>query len=144
MSNRAERWVLFIVVVILSTATAITSYFLFDQVSKTNNLSKASVIQSRESKRISVQNRKLNLMNRKLANDNRKLIVQVRVIAKQGEDAHDALCIVRRRLARDISRGTKFLKEHPEGIPGIPSKLIVEGITSDRTDLKALRGLHCS
>lgn len=140
----SSRIVLFIVVVLLSISTGITTYFTFNQIGKTNDLSIASKKQSADSKRISIQNRKLGLMNRRLALANKKLIDQVKVIAKEGKDAHDALCIVRGRLARDIGRTEKFLRENPQGIPGIPSKLILEGLASDKNDLKSLKGLRCS
>lgn len=77
--------------------------------------------------------------------------------ARQGRDAHDALCIVRSKIVRDIAKGAAkvhrseaFLVDHPRGIPGIPAKLIRAGIAddkaslqSDRGTLEALRVLDC-
>jgi hypothetical protein len=86
-----------------------------------------------------------------------RLSKQNLVFAKQNRTAVTGLCLLRddlgKRIAastKQISRSEQFLREHPNGIPGIPASLIREGLKSQmlvlngqiRT-LKALDVVKC-
>lgn len=73
------------------------------------------------------------------------------------DGARQALCAQRADLdgriasdTRSLERSRRFLREHPNGIPGIPARLIRQGIAEDAATLarsiqtrRNLSGLHC-
>jgi hypothetical protein len=65
-------------------------------------------------------------------------IVQNRHTAQQGQRAHDALCALNQRNIDRIASSKRFLREHPNGIPGIPTKLISDGIKADQSTVNVL------
>ena len=54
-----------------------------------------------------------------------------------------ALCALRGDLENRITASTKYLQEHPEGIPGVPVKVIRDGIQNQKRTVRALRSLSC-
>jgi hypothetical protein len=54
-----------------------------------------------------------------------------------------ALCELRYNIERRVQTSEQFLVDHPEGIPGIPKSTIVQGITDQKENLKALTILSC-
>lgn len=66
-----------------------------------------------------------------------------RTNARQGKQAHDALCIVRVKIERGVRKAQEFLREHPNGISGIPATLIRSGINDDLGTLRGLNLLEC-
>lgn len=55
----------------------------------------------------------------------------------------DALCTLRTDLVKRVASSQNFLKEHPDGIPGISPKVIIDGIDNQQRSIEALSGLHC-
>lgn len=68
---------------------------------------------------------------------------QTRRLARQGTEAHDAICTLRADLDRRVAASDRFLKEHPKGIPGVPLRSILESLRNQRQTLAALSGLTC-
>lgn len=63
---------------------------------------------------------------------------QTRTTARQGKLAHDALCALNQRNIDRIATSKEFLREHPNGIPGVPVKLIKDGIRADQSTVNIL------
>jgi hypothetical protein len=61
-----------------------------------------------------------------------------RSLARQGHLAHDALCALNQRNINRIATSKQFLRDHPNGIPGVPVKLIRDGIKSDQSTVDIL------
>lgn len=55
----------------------------------------------------------------------------------------NALCALRGDLEMRVATSEAFLREHPDGVPGIPTKTIVDGIVNQRRTITALAGLSC-
>lgn len=55
----------------------------------------------------------------------------------------ESLCTLRTDLRLRVDSSIEFLKEHPQGIPGIPAKTILDGIQNQRKSIIALNGLNC-
>lgn len=56
---------------------------------------------------------------------------------------NDGLCALRSE-AKDRLEGTqKYLKEHPEGFPGITRAEIIKGLEGPKRTIRALKGLNC-
>jgi hypothetical protein len=70
-------------------------------------------------------------------------IKATRDLAAQGEEAHVALCALRVDLERRVQASQDFLREHPEGIPGIPTATIKQGIDNQKKTIDALGFLEC-
>lgn len=60
-----------------------------------------------------------------------------------GKNTTNALCTFRQDLVVRVLGSTDFLKEHPEGIPGISPKIILEGISNQQRTITALKDLNC-
>lgn len=54
-----------------------------------------------------------------------------------------ALCTLRDDLQRRVDQSTAFLKEHPNGIPGIPRETFLQGVKNQRSTIDALNALDC-
>lgn len=65
-------------------------------------------------------------------------VAQNRKTARQGQLAHDALCALNQRNIDRIAQSQEFLRDHPDGIPGIPVKLIKDGIKADSSTVAVL------
>jgi hypothetical protein len=64
----------------------------------------------------------------------RQLVQENRRLAREGEQAHDAICALRNDLARRVQTSRDFLKDNPTGIPGLPAAVISRSIRDqDRT-----------
>lgn len=59
------------------------------------------------------------------------------------KNTNDALCTFRQDLIVRVLSSTDFLKKHPKGIPGIPPKIILEGISNQQKTITALKDLNC-
>lgn len=55
----------------------------------------------------------------------------------------DALCALRRDMQVRVDGGRAFLREHPNGIPGISAADIRDGIRNQQRTIKALAGIDC-
>lgn len=55
----------------------------------------------------------------------------------------DALCAFRQDLITRVLASTDFLRDNPEGIPGISPKIILEGIANQTRTITALKDLSC-
>jgi hypothetical protein len=64
-------------------------------------------------------------------------------IAEVARDSNQALCSLRDDLERRIASSQAFLVANPEGVPGIPAKLIQDGIDNQQRTVDALGGLDC-
>lgn len=60
-----------------------------------------------------------------------------------GRDTKDALCTLRFDLATRALAATAYLKEHPNGAPGIPAKQVLESIYNQQRTIVALKDLNC-
>jgi predicted PurR-regulated permease PerM len=69
-------------------------------------------------------------------------VQQVR-IARESASTTTALCVLRADLEARIKNSQAFLKENPNGIPGISAKLIRDGIKNQQSTVSALSGLKC-
>lgn len=58
---------------------------------------------------------------------------------RDGKQAHDALCAINARNIQRVKESTEFLQDHPNGIPGISSKVIRNGIKSDLSTIKLIK-----
>lgn len=72
---------------------------------------------------------------------------RARVIAQRVSDEATrnklALCTFRQDLATRAENTKNFLKDHPEGIPGIPVAVIEQGLTNQEATIKSLAILKC-
>lgn len=64
-------------------------------------------------------------------------------VARESARTTHALCALRGDLETRINASTAYLKEHPEGIPGVSPKLIRDGIANQKRTVHALRSLSC-
>jgi len=55
----------------------------------------------------------------------------------------DTLCTFRSDLETRVVGSILFLREHPEGLAGVPTKTIVDQITNQQRTITALQGLNC-
>jgi hypothetical protein len=58
-------------------------------------------------------------------------------------ETHDALCAFKTDLQKRYAAGTKFLKENPEGIPGISAAQIKQSLSNQESTLDSLEPLDC-
>lgn len=54
-----------------------------------------------------------------------------------------ALCTFRDDLQSRVDGTHRFLRENPQGIPGVPNKLIRTQVAGQEATLRSLRGLWC-
>jgi hypothetical protein len=64
-------------------------------------------------------------------------------LAMVANDTNNALCALRGDLERRVIVDAAFLEENPEGLPGLPARLIREGIENQERTIAALSGLDC-
>ena len=60
------------------------------------------------------------------------------------DQGHKAVCGTKQQLERNIKSTENFLQTHPKGIPGVPNKLLLQGLEQDKAQLKALGPVSCS
>ena len=77
-------------------------------------------------------------------------LVSVRIsqnnsLIHEGAQARKAICSLRHDLVQRIETGKNFLQSHPNGVPGIPSSVIQNGIKNEQQTITAFNqsGLHC-
>ena len=121
-----------ILVVLVLVALAFSGYSSY----KSRQTSLSANVTATQSKVIAKVSIRTSRSTAKLARENRKLI-------RDGQQAHDVLCIFKSKLKRDIRASQDFLREHPEGIPGIPVALIAKSLSDNKRDLRSLKGLKC-
>lgn len=63
--------------------------------------------------------------------------------ARQGLQAHAALCVFKHDLEVRAAGSRAFLREHPDGIPGIPASLIRNGLMNQQRTIDSLSNLNC-
>lgn len=73
----------------------------------------------------------------------RQLLQETRRLAREGQEAHAALCVFKQDLQRRVETSTQFLEDNPGGIPGIPASVLKQSIASQRQTLDALKKLDC-
>lgn len=61
----------------------------------------------------------------------------------QAKQNTTALCALRRDLEERVASSTRFIQEHPKGIPGIPIKTIIQGMEGQKRTIKALSAIKC-
>lgn len=57
---------------------------------------------------------------------------------------HAAICNSKSELKNKIQSTEHFLQTNPKGIPGVPNKLLLQGLAQDKAQLKALGPVSCS
>lgn len=87
--------------------------------------------------------------NRDLTKQNRVLIGQVRNLAEQGREAKLGICSYKTDLGERILAGTdslgraqQYLKDHPQGAPGIPRAAILASIKSQQNSLRSQKAAY--
>ena len=63
--------------------------------------------------------------------------------ARRADRAERALCILRSDLQTRVDTSIAFLKEHPDGIPGIPAATLQQSIDNQQRTILALQLLEC-
>lgn len=58
-------------------------------------------------------------------------------------ESRTALCTFRGDLIQRVQTSEAFLRQHPEGILGIPPRVIQQGIDDQRRTIRALGNLRC-
>lgn len=71
------------------------------------------------------------------------VIHENRNLARQGHEAHAAICTLKADYRTRIRQGKRFLRDHPSGIPGIKVGVIRAAVTNETRTLNALRPVHC-
>lgn len=64
-------------------------------------------------------------------------------LARDGKDAHDALCAFKSDLKRRADGAQSFLDSHPGGFAGITAPTIQNSINNQEATLRALSTLNC-
>ena len=64
-------------------------------------------------------------------------------IAKVALETHSALCVFVDDLERRVETSEQFLKDNPDGIPGISNETIQTSINNQLLTIDSLRGLGC-
>lgn len=68
---------------------------------------------------------------------------KLQALANQGHSVHAAVCVFRADLEKRVETSKQFLKEHPNGIPGIPASLIKNSIENIQKTIDSLKRLDC-
>jgi hypothetical protein len=63
--------------------------------------------------------------------------------AREGQQAHAALCVLKHDYKERVKQSEKFLKENPKGIPGIPTSVIQNSIKNQKATIVSLKVLKC-
>lgn len=70
-------------------------------------------------------------------------LVQARNNAREGHIAKVSLCSFRADLERRVRTSEDYLRDNPQGFPGIPLSVLRKSIDDQRDVLYALRILRC-
>lgn len=68
---------------------------------------------------------------------------QRKALARETEKTVMALCTFRADLQRRYEAGVDFLRENPDGIPGITAEDLQRSLDNQKSTLDALEGLPC-
>lgn len=60
-----------------------------------------------------------------------------------GKSTTESLCAFRTDLVQRVVQSNQFLKEHPNGTPGIPVKTITDSITNQTRTVLSLKDISC-
>lgn len=60
------------------------------------------------------------------------------------KESKDGLCAIRHDSERRVSLGEQFLKENPNGIPGISTDSLRRSVNNAKETVESLSSLHCS
>lgn len=71
-------------------------------------------------------------------------IAKNRHLAKQGKEAHQALCVLKTDYRNRIKLAEEYLYENPEGSSAIPVETIRTAISNQKSTLKSLAVVACS
>lgn len=58
-------------------------------------------------------------------------------------NTNNALCALRSDLEQRVEGSIQFLKDNPDGVPGISAKVIQQSIDNQTQTINALSQLHC-
>lgn len=58
--------------------------------------------------------------------------------------SHQAICAEKLTYQQQIKSTKSFLRDHPKGIPGVPNKLLLQGLQETEAQLAALHNISCS
>lgn len=64
-------------------------------------------------------------------------------LAAEGAQAHHVLCVVKSDYRQRLLDGEQFLRDHPNGIPGIPKAVIQNSVFNQRRTYEAMGSLSC-
>ena len=64
-------------------------------------------------------------------------------LARRGDQAHTAVCTLRTDVGERIAASEQFLREHPEGIAGIPVATLRSSIEAQKRTYASLASAHC-
>ncbi len=70
-------------------------------------------------------------------------ILEIRRLAVQGLEAHDAICVFRGDLERRVKAGRQYLREHPEGFAGIDPATIRNSLDNQQRTVDSLAAIRC-
>lgn len=70
-------------------------------------------------------------------------IVNNRNLARDGKQAHDALCILKGDLEQRVKSTQDFLNTHPQGFAGIDAATIQNSLNNQRATVDSLSLLDC-
>jgi hypothetical protein len=62
----------------------------------------------------------------------------------EGQQSRDALCVLKQDLINRHNSGVEFLKDNPNGTPGIPKSVILNSLKGQESTIKALKNLKCA
>ena len=64
-------------------------------------------------------------------------------VYQTADQAHDAICALRAERLKGVHSTTRFLKEHPQGIPGISRADLLRSIQTQKQTVRAFRFADC-
>jgi len=64
-------------------------------------------------------------------------------VFRQGDENRTSLCALRLEAENRVAQGEQFLKDNPQGIPGITPQMIQRSLETSRTTISALSNLNC-
>lgn len=70
-------------------------------------------------------------------------MVRLELVARDGAEAHEALCELRSDLERRADSLIAFIEAHPQGIPGITRIVLERSLSNQRQTIASLSDLEC-
>lgn len=119
---RRQRWALIVMAFVIMGA-GITGYVILSNRGDQNaRTARSAAVLARESARLSAETSRL---------------------AKNARTDHAALCTFKTDLQKRVTQSRDFLAKHPNGIPGIPASVIVQGLRNQQATVDSLENLNC-